>query len=95
MRVHTVGEIIEWRGPAPFYFVDLPEDASAEIADVARSLTYGWGVVPVEVTLNSVVFTTSLFPKDGAYLVPLRAAVRAEAAVECGDVVEIDVLLGG
>jgi Domain of unknown function (DUF1905) len=35
------GEIIEWRGPAPFYFVAVPSDLNEEIAALAKSLSYG------------------------------------------------------
>ena len=31
MEFRFEGEIVEWRGPAPFYFVPLPDDVAAEI----------------------------------------------------------------
>jgi len=58
-------------------------------ADLAPVLTYGWGVIPARVTIGAVTWTTSLFPKDGGYLVPLRAAERKRARVELGDSPEI------
>ncbi|MBE7534176.1 MAG: DUF1905 domain-containing protein [Anaerolineales bacterium] len=30
----------------------------------------GWGVIPVHVRIGETEFKTSLFPKDGRYLVP-------------------------
>ena len=47
MELEFVGEVIEWRGPAPFYYVVIPEDESDAIASVATAFTYGWGVIPV------------------------------------------------
>ena len=37
------GVIFEWRGPAPFYFIEIPKDQSTKIKERASQLTYGWG----------------------------------------------------
>ena len=47
------------------------------------------GVVPVDATASDVDFRTSLFPKDGGYLLPLKVAVRRAAAIEVGEQVRI------
>lgn len=88
------GEIIEWRGPAPFYFVDIDPDLSAEIKDAARGLEY-WGQVAVEVRIGATRFTTALFPKDGRYLLPVKAAVQRAEDVGEGDVVQVWMTLSG
>lgn len=80
------GPVVEWRGPAPYYFLRVPEEESADIKVVARGIEY-WGQVPVVVRLGEVEFTTALFPRDGRYLVPLKDAVRRSAGVEVDDVV--------
>ncbi|SEE96988.1 DUF1905 domain-containing protein [Ruania alba] len=86
------GEVIEWRGPAPFVFVDIAAELSEAIKDEARGLIY-WGQVPVEATIGRTRFTTALFPKDGRYLLPVKVAVqRAEEVVE-GDVVDVALAL--
>ena len=85
------GRVIEWRGPAPFFFVPLPGPEAADVREVAAMATYGWGVIPVEVSLGGPRFETSLFPKDGGYLLPLKAAVRAPQQITAGD--EVDVAL--
>jgi hypothetical protein len=36
------GEIVYWRGPAPFFFVRIPEEESGQIKTVSRMVTYGW-----------------------------------------------------
>ncbi len=82
------GEIIEWRGPAPYFFVVMPESDSADLKEEARSLIY-WGQVPVRVVIGGTEFSTALFPKDGRYLVPLRAAVRKAEGIGEGDVVAV------
>lgn len=75
------GPVVEWRGPAPFYFVRIPEEESADIKFAAKGLEY-WGQVPVHVRINDTVFATALFPKDGVYLVPLKAAARRAAGID-------------
>lgn len=75
------GPVIEWRGPAPFYFVPIPEELTGEVRYAAHLASYGWGVVPVTAAIAGVTFTTSLFPRDGRYLLPLKAAVRREVGI--------------
>ncbi len=81
MEFEFVTDVIEWRGPAPFLFAVVPEAAAETIADLASALSYGWGCIPVEAWLDGTRFTTSLFPKDGGYLVPLKRAVRSDGLV--------------
>lgn len=77
--------IIEWRGPAPFYFVATPEEVTDDIDQLVPQLTYGWGVIPVQVRLGATSWSTSLFPREGTYLIPLKVAVRRAEGVDLGD----------
>lgn len=88
------GEVWEWRGPAPFYFVSLPEDLADEVADVAESLTYGWGMIPGRFTIGDTSWETAMFQKEGTYVLPLKAAVRKAEGIELGDSVSVKMLLG-
>jgi len=83
------GEIIHWRGPAPFHFVTVPDEESAAIEAVAPVVTYGWGVIPVKARIGSTEFTTSLFPKGNLYLLPVKVAVRKAERLELGDRVTV------
>lgn len=85
--------VIEWRGPAPFFFAPIPPRVAAELRQVSRLVTYGWGMIPVEVTIAGVVFQTSLFPKDDTYLLPLKAAVRRKGAITAGDAIFVDMTI--
>ncbi len=89
MELTFAGRVIEWRGPAPYYFVPVPDHASADIREVAAMATYGWGVIPVEARIGEVDFDTSLFPKDGGYLLPLKDAVRKPQGLSPGDGVTV------
>jgi hypothetical protein len=83
------GKVIHWRGPAPFYFVALPDDQVGEVRWAARIASYGWGCVPVEASANRLTFRTALFPKDGGYMLPLKAEVRKKLGIDLDDAVEI------
>ena len=62
--------------PSPYHFVTVPDEEAAHIKAISRSVTYGWGVIPATVQIGRTRWTTSLFPKDGRYLVPVKASVR-------------------
>lgn len=87
------GPVVEWRGPAPFYFVAIPEDDSADIKFAAKGVEY-WGQVPVVVRISDTEFTTALFPKDGRYLLPLRDIVRHAAGIEVDQVLAVALSVG-
>ena len=89
MELSFTGRLIEWRGPAPYYFVPVPEQEAADIREIAALATYGWGVIPVEAVIGGVRFTTSLFPKDGGYLLPIKDAVRKPSDLSDGDEVAV------
>ncbi|MGH3509355.1 MAG: DUF1905 domain-containing protein [Nocardioidaceae bacterium] len=88
------GPVIEWRGPAPFYFVRIPEEESGDIKFAAKGIEY-WGQVPVVVRIDDSEFTTALFPKDGRYLIPLKDAVRKSTSVEVDQVVAVGLSVQG
>ena len=87
------GPVIEWRGPAPFYFVRVPEEDSADIKIAAKGIEY-WGQVPVVVRISEIEFKTALFPKDGHYLLPLKDVVRRSAGIEVEQVLVVGLNVG-
>lgn len=93
MRLEFRGEVIHWRGPSPFHFVEVPDDPSAAIEAVADLLTYGWGAIPAKVRVGATEFRTSLFPKDERYLVPIKMAVRRAEGIELGDEITLSIVL--
>ena len=87
-------KIIEWRGPAPFFYAPVPGRQAAEIERIKRQASYGWGVIPVEAEIAGMRFTTSLFPKDGTYLLPIKLAVRKKTGITMGDAVTVEMTIG-
>ncbi|MGZ4536279.1 MAG: DUF1905 domain-containing protein [Nocardioidaceae bacterium] len=89
MDLEFSGEVWFWRGPSPYHFVTVPDDESAELQAAAALVTYGWGMIPVAVTIGSTRWTTSLFPKNGGYVVPLKDLVRSAEGIGVGDTVTL------
>jgi hypothetical protein len=83
------GELWYWRGPAPFYFVRLPEEECVQLRSIASQVSYGWGMIPVRARIGDTEWQTSLFPKDGGYLLPVKAHVRRAEKIEDGDLVPV------
>ncbi|QAY71343.1 DUF1905 domain-containing protein [Xylanimonas protaetiae] len=93
MHWQFTAEVVEWRGPAPYYYLPLPPDDAADLKDEARGLIY-WGQVAVTATIGATTFETALFPKDGTYLLPLKDVVRTAEGLAVGDVAAVRLTLG-
>jgi hypothetical protein len=89
MELEFSGKIWYWRGPSPYHFVTVPAKQSGDIKTIASLVTYGWGVIPVHVWIGATEWQTSLFPKDGLYLVPIKDSVRKAENLEVGDDVTV------
>lgn len=89
MNIEFTGTILFWKGPAPWFFVTVPEEQSRDLKAISGFVTYGWGVIPVDVRIGKTEWQTSLFPKDGRYLVPIKASVRKAEKLEAGDTVTV------
>ncbi len=83
------GELWHWRGPAPHHFITVPREAATALHAVSAEVTYGWGMIPVRVRIGASTFETSLFPKDGGYVLPIKAVVRAAERLDDGDSVAV------
>ena len=89
MKIEFSGRIWYWRGPAPWYFVTVPAEQYHDLTAVLESVTYGWGMIPAKVRIGKTEWETSLFPKDGSYIVPIKANVRKTENLEEGDHVTV------
>jgi hypothetical protein len=89
MDLTFTGEVWYWRGPSPYHFVRVPDEHCEQLHDVAPDVSYGWGMIPVRVRIGATRWETSLFPKDGAYLVPVKDVVRRAEGIDTGDTVTV------
>jgi len=71
-------------------FATVPADVSDEIADRPRPPS-GFGAVRVRVRLGAQEWETSVFPgvDRGAYVLPIKKAVRTRADAGVGDTVTL------
>jgi hypothetical protein len=93
LEVEFSGELYHWRGPAPYHFVRVPEGVADGIREIASAVSYGWGVIPVRVRIGATQWDTSLFPKDGGYIVPIKDRVRHGEELILGDTVTLELAI--
>ncbi len=94
MNLEFDGKIWYWRGPAPWYFVTVPAEQCQALKAIVQNVTYGWGMIPVTVQIGNSEWTTSLWPKDGRYIVPLKTTIRRAEALEEGNTVTVQLEVG-
>ena len=90
MEYRFSGRVIEWRGPAPYYYLKVPDEDSADIHEIAAMASYGWGVIPVVARIGDIEFETSLVPKEGGYLLPRKDAVRKPQQITVDDEIIVE-----
>jgi hypothetical protein len=95
VEIEFTAEVIEWRGPAPFYFLTVPKREAEQLRALAPRLTYGWGMVPVTARIGEVAWTTSLWPKEGTYVLPLKVKARTAAGLALGDLATVTLMTEG
>jgi hypothetical protein len=94
MNIEFNGQIWFWNGPAPWYFVTIPAKQCRGLRAISGSVTYGWGMIPVLVRIGKTEWKTSLFPKDGRYIVPIKASVRKAENLAEDDTVTVRLEVG-
>lgn len=89
MVLEFSGIIFYWRGPSPYFFVAVPAEQSSDIKAISGLVTYGWGCIPAAARIGATEFTTSLFPRKGGYVVPIKDGVRKAEDLDQGDTVSV------
>ncbi|WP_088286901.1 DUF1905 domain-containing protein [Kineosporia sp. A_224] len=84
-------ELFRWEGNAAWHFLGLPEDVTDEIDERWGNAAGGFGAVPVEVTIGTTTWQTSIFPdtKRGCYVLPVKKPVRTKEKLEDGTVAAV------
>jgi hypothetical protein len=94
MDLEFSGEMWFWKGPAPWHFITVPEEECHELGAASTFVSYGWGMIPVTARIGGSRWKTSLFPKDGRYIVPVKADVRRAEELDVGDMVTVQLIVG-
>ncbi len=87
------GELYYWRGPAPYHFIRVPEEVCIGLRAVSSAVTYGWGMIPVWVRIGGSLWETSLFPKDGGYVLPIKDVPRKAEGLADGDTIAVELAI--
>lgn len=93
MKIEFTGAIWYWRGPAPWYFVTVPPQQCQELKAIAGAVTYGWGMIPATARIGKTEWKTSLFPKNGSYIVPIKVTVQRAEQITEGDTVTVQLVV--
>jgi hypothetical protein len=93
MHIEFSGLIWVWKGPAPWYFVTVPDEQSGDLKAILGIVTYGWGMIPATVVIGKTEWATYLWPKDGRYIVPIKASVRAAEGLKEGDKITVQLIV--
>ena len=93
MEIEFSGALVEWRGPSPYFFVPLPPDEADLVDEVKADVVY-WGVVPVRARIGGTDFTTSMFPREDTWFLPVKDAVRRAEGLRLGDEVGVRLRVG-
>ncbi|MBI3795287.1 MAG: DUF1905 domain-containing protein [Nitrospinae bacterium] len=80
-----------------WHFVSMPKDLSAELKARFATERRGFGSLKVSATVGKTSWRTSIFPenKEGAFILPLKADVRAKEKISAGDSISFSVEIGG
>lgn len=78
-------------------FVSLPVEESDVIRDLTEGTRRGFGSVRVKVSVGTSHWQTSIFPGGGggAYVLPVKRAVRQAEQLEAGDVARVSLKVLG
>ena len=95
MELEFTGELWFWKGPSPWHFVSVPEPDCEDLQSTSAFVSYGWGMIPVGARIGATSWATSLWPKDGGYIVPVKAQVRRAERLEVGDEVTVRLTVDG
>lgn len=86
MYVEFEAEPYRWAARTETWvFADLPEDLSADIAEIPRPRR-GFGSLRVRARVGLTVWSTSIFPLEAPtrFILPLKRAVREAEGIELG-----------
>lgn len=80
---------------ANWHFVTLTKKTGQEIKELYGKNARGFGSLPVEVSIGTTTWKTSIFPDkySGSYILPLKAKVRKTEEIEAGDLISFTITL--
>ena len=89
-KCEFTADLWRWQAQSGWFFVTVSDEASAVIRERPRP-PRGFGSVRVRATIGSTTWATSVFPDStrGAYVLPVKKAVRTAESLDEGDPADI------
>ncbi|MBT6254062.1 DUF1905 domain-containing protein [Candidatus Uhrbacteria bacterium] len=79
----TRAKLWVYPGKATWHFVTLNKAATKAVEKIKPVKRKGWGSIPINITVGSSTWKTSIFPgKNGEYIIPIKAAIRKKEGLE-------------
>lgn len=72
-----------------WYFATLPEELSQDLRELPAP-PRGFGSLRVRARIGSSIWNTSIFFSDGAFVLPLKRAIREAHGIAEGDILTVD-----
>jgi hypothetical protein len=93
LRFQFDGEVWFYTNPAAVYFVSLPGEMTEDILDLVGTSLNPWGTVPVDATIGTFTWASSMFPRKdrNCYDLPLNAKVRKRTGLGAGDIISVTI----
>lgn len=99
-EVNFAGRVWVWQArsgdkPVRWFFVSIEDEPAARLRLASLGLTAGFGSLPVQASIGSTTWRTSIFPQreTGGWLLPLRADVRKRAGITEGSEIEVSLVV--
>ncbi len=91
MKIVFKSKLFRWTGDmSAWHFVTVPEKESKKLRALPAKKKRGFNSIKVRATIGKTSWDTSLFPmKEGPYLMPIKASVRTQEAMDDGDAVKV------
>ncbi|WP_309103752.1 DUF1905 domain-containing protein [Microbacterium sp.] len=90
MQIEFDSVVTRWdKRVESWFFATMPEELSLELRELP-SPPRGFGSLRVRARIGSSIWPTSIFFSDGAFVLPLKKAIRQEQSIAEGDVVTVD-----
>lgn len=96
---HFTGPLWQWRGKTDdgtpksnaWHFLTIDGAVADALRAAAPGRSAAWGSVPVQVSIGTVQWRTSVFPSKeaGGYLLPVKAGIRKAQRIAAGDAITV------
>ena len=89
------GRVWHYQNPNTVYFVSLPDEVSAAILELVGTSLNPWGTVPVDATIGSITWFTSMFPRQNGryYDLPLKLKIMSRLGLVDGQEIAVGIAI--